>query len=73
MAAKPTEPTGEVVQKKPRRKLDKEEKLQIIQEFNEGKKSILTLASQSGVSQHTINKILRNKDNKTEAAKGLYP
>lgn len=61
MADKPTEFTVEVIEKT-RRRLDGEEKLKIIQDYEDNKKSISKVAFQAGVSRYAVRKILMNKN-----------
>ncbi|XP_021100485.1 uncharacterized protein LOC110345914 [Heterocephalus glaber] len=69
MAPPCTKATGKVTSKRPRRVIDLETKLKLIQDY-EGGKPVMVIARQSGMSHSTIATILKNRNKVTEALRG---
>ncbi|XP_004999543.1 uncharacterized protein Cenpbd1 [Cavia porcellus] len=64
-----TKATAKVTSKRPRRVIDLETKLKLIQDY-EGGKPVMVIARQSGMSHSTIATILKNRKKVTEALRG---
>ncbi|KAM6168662.1 uncharacterized protein O8D03_008949 [Erethizon dorsatum] len=69
MAPPRTKATTKVTSKRPRRVIDLETKLKLIQDY-EGGKPVMVIARQSGMSHSTIATILKNRNKVTEALRG---
>lgn len=61
--------TAKMTSKRPRRVIDLETKLKLIQDY-EGGKPVMVIARQSGMSHSTIATILKNRNKVTEALRG---
>lgn len=68
MAPNHTRFTANVASKRPHQVIDVEMKLKVIKDC-EGRKSVMAIAHQSGMSHSTIATILKNKNKMTEAVK----
>ncbi|XP_010633046.1 jerky protein homolog-like [Fukomys damarensis] len=69
MAPPHTKATAKMTSKRPRRVIDLETKLKLIQDY-EGGKPVMVIARQSGMSHSTIATILKNRNKVTEALRG---
>ncbi|XP_005405734.1 PREDICTED: uncharacterized protein LOC102027544 [Chinchilla lanigera] len=69
MAPPCTKATAKVTSKRPRRVIDLETKLKLIQDY-EGGKPVMVIARQSGMSHSTIATILKNRNKVREALRG---